>query len=227
MLQVCRELVELGAVVTSVARRGAPPESAGSWASSVTWKKADVLETDVAPLLAGAKAVISCVGALGSADDEKANGLANERIVAAAKKAGASRFAYVSVYPLVGEAGASLLPDYFRGKAEAEAAIRSAKFDQATIIRPTLVYGGDVFNISPPRVPTYWGTFVEAVLSSPPLRLLADLAAPVPALKVALLPPVDVDTTARALARIALGVAPSVSDVVGTDAIKSIAATTC
>ena len=44
------------------------------------------------------------------------------------------------------------------------------------------------------------GGFVETVLSAAPLRAVADLFSALPALKVALLPPVDVDTVARAIA---------------------------
>lgn len=219
--RVVRELVELGASVTSVSRSGTPVVG-DEWSQKVSWQKGDVLSDDIGSLLAGSDAVVSTVGALGSSDDEQANGLANERLVAAAKKAGVKRFAYVSVFPLVGDVAKDVFPQYLAGKAEAEAAIRSANFAQATILKPTLVYGGAVFNINPPRVPTFWGSFVEAVLSTPPLRLLAGVSPA--ALKVALLPPVDVDTTAKALAQVALGsYSSSEFDVVGTDEIKRVA----
>jgi len=228
--RVCKQLLDInpGTKVVAISRtRSEPPLWAAkmTWAKKVDWIAADALTADFAPLLEGASAVVSCIGALGSQDDEKINGQANVRLADAAAKANVQRFVYISVNPLVNEAAAGLgvLPEYFKGKREAEAAVK-ADFGpkSSTIVRPTLVYGGDVFNISPPRVPYYWGSFVETVLCSIPFRLLADLSAPVPALKVALLPPVDVDTCARAVAEAALGEGDG-GEIIGTDAIKTLA----
>lgn len=218
--RVCRELVARGATVTSISRRGKPPAGAGDWAKSVRWLAADVLEKDVSKLAAGSEAVVSCLGVILSGDDERGNGEANARVAAAATKVGAKRFAYVSVHPLVEDLGA--FEDYMAGKKRAEEAIRGAGFGQAVIVRPTLVYGGDAFALKPPRVPDFWGKFVEATLSTDVARAAAD-AMPIAPLKVALLPPVDVDTTARALALVALGYAPDAKDVVGRDEIKAVA----
>ena len=225
--RVCRELTRLSGVsVLAVSRiHDQPPSWAASepWAGNVKWVAADALKDDYGPLLEGATAVVSCLGTLGSADDRTGNGDANARLSAAAKKAGAKRFVYIGVNSLVGEIGMSVLPEYFAGKAAADTAITADFGSHATIFRPTLVYGGDVFNVNPPRVPAGYGGVIEGLLSSPPLRFLAEAFSPVPAIKVALLPPVYVDRMAAAVAVAALGGGPAGS-VEGRDAINAVAA---
>uniref|UniRef100_A0A7S3JZM2 NAD(P)-binding domain-containing protein n=1 Tax=Aureoumbra lagunensis TaxID=44058 RepID=A0A7S3JZM2_9STRA len=207
--------------VISVSRN--PKPASTTWSSQVRYVRGDALTDDLVAIFRSADAVISCVGALGSDDDARNNGETNERIALAAKQVGASRFAYVSVHPLVSDAASDIFPAYLAGKKRAEQAIRS-NFPDACIIRPTLIYGGDSFNVNPPRVPTGYGAFVDATLSSGPFRTIADAASPLPALKLALLPPVDNVTVGKALAIAALSDESPPRDVIGKDQIAQLAA---
>lgn len=135
----------------------------------------------------------------------------------AAAKANVARFVYISVHPDVEKvaSAAGLLPDYFKGKAEAEAAMRE-KYGNGntslTIIRPTFVYGGDDIGISPPRVPYAIGAWVDSFMSVPALpwgRAVAAVA------------PVDVTETARCAALAALDLGGS-GDITGHDEILGV-----
>ena len=75
--RVCEALVGAGATVVSVSKSGtAPEECAGeSWASAVTWKQTDLVAAsadDIAAAIAGADAVVSCVGVIGKAVQARA-----------------------------------------------------------------------------------------------------------------------------------------------------------
>ncbi|KAJ1445625.1 hypothetical protein M885DRAFT_453401, partial [Pelagophyceae sp. CCMP2097] len=159
---------------------------------------------EVARLSAGCVAVVSCVGAIGTPLDLQVNG-ATGLVAVAAKKAGVSKFVYVSVAPDVHAALGSVgaLQPYFEGKASSEAAISAAFGADATFLRPTFIYGGDAFNVNPPRVASAYGAFVEAALSTPLLRFAAGVSPGL--ISVALEPPVSVDAVAAAAAAAALG----------------------
>jgi hypothetical protein len=112
---------------------------------------------------------------------------------------------------------------YFDGKLVAEkAALDSVDGDASKVclIKPTFIYGGADFGLIPPRVNYEYGSGVEELLSLPPFKLLADVA---PGLvKVALRPPVCVDSVASACAKAAVdesgSVLPGVLD--GTNQIN-------
>eukprot|EP00438_Fugacium_kawagutii_P001341 Skav226325 [mRNA] locus=scaffold3301:656945:673205:- [translate_table: standard] len=84
-------LVAQGAKVVSLSRSGAPKLTA-PWVNEVSWQSGDVLSANLDPLMAGADAVISAIGTIGTADDETGNGATNEAAARAAKKAQAKRF---------------------------------------------------------------------------------------------------------------------------------------
>ena len=71
------------------------------------------------------------------------------------------------------------------------------------VIKPTFIYGGEVFALKPPRVTAAYGSGVEEVLSLAPIQALADAAPGL--IKVALRPPVSVEAVATACASAALG----------------------
>ncbi|OLQ00010.1 hypothetical protein AK812_SmicGene17359 [Symbiodinium microadriaticum] len=54
--RICQRLVAEGAQVTSISRTGGPPSKVGDWASSVAWKRKDVLTADLVPEMTGAAA---------------------------------------------------------------------------------------------------------------------------------------------------------------------------
>lgn len=217
--RICERLASAGANVVSVSRSGAPPPGAGSWATTVAWTKGDVLSMDLSSAMQGAEAVVSAIGALGSADDAAANGVTAERAMEAAAAIGAKRFVLVSATPLVKEAGiADFFPGYAEGKRRAEAAL--ASFPGTTLLlQPTFVFGGNEFSANPPRVAEWYGEKVETLLGTDFVRAVAQ-SSPA-ALRLALLPPNSVADVAGAAAAGAVGQA---SGVLAThDAIKSAA----
>jgi len=170
--------------------------------------------------------VVSCVGAVGF--DKQGlllgNGKANAEIATAAKAAGASRIAFCGVSKDVSGA-AGWLPGFFEGyftgkQQAAEAFTNAVGEDNACLVMPTFIYGGDDFGLFPPRVSAWYGGFVEDALSLPPCKFLADALPGL--LKVALRPPVAVEAVAAALSAQALGTA-SATTLDGTDAINAAA----
>eukprot|EP00638_Chattonella_subsalsa_P004181 CAMPEP_0117760118 /NCGR_PEP_ID=MMETSP0947-20121206/16407_1 /TAXON_ID=44440 /ORGANISM="Chattonella subsalsa, Strain CCMP2191" /LENGTH=255 /DNA_ID=CAMNT_0005580683 /DNA_START=210 /DNA_END=977 /DNA_ORIENTATION=- len=225
--RVCEVLAERGCSVTSVSRTGTIPSWAESkdWAEGVSWEQGNVLtdEAKVKALLKGCEAVVSTIGVIGfdNAILETGNGDANEQAVKIAKQAGVKKFVYVSVASAVEDAAGGVLAGYFDGKQRAEKAVKqSYPNEKSLIIKPSFIYGGDSFNVSPPRVPDGYGSFVESALSLGFVRSVASVS-PGP-LAVALSPPVSVKTVAAAAAAGALGLVQG-GKLDGTDDIKEAA----
>ena len=193
------------------------------WVAGVDWIKGDAVQDDLSELLAGAGAVVSCIGVIGGSDAsmQAGNGAANVAVVEQAAAAGVGKVVYVSVSKAVeGAVGQIALKGYFAGKKEAEDAINAAFPATAVVIAPTFIYGGTEFSATPPRVAEGYGRLVEGALSLPPTRFLAGLVPAV--LSLALQPPVSVNALATAAAGAALGrVKPGRLD--GTDAINAAA----
>ena len=241
--RVCEALASAGCRVVSVSRAGAPPRWAAEtpWAAGVEWIAADMLDDAAAPELGGLDAAVSCVGnvrpepgwaqfwGLHWDDDAKRreNGYVNERVVDAAARAGARKFAYVSVSNASQLAFGGALEGYIDGKIAAENAAR-ARFgaDNAVFVGPSLVYGGGRFAAA--------GALAAAALRSPPVRAyfavndalrglsaggkieVGDVAS------VFLAPPAPVEAVAAAVAAGALG-ATDATRVDGTDEIEALA----
>ncbi|KAG8462810.1 hypothetical protein KFE25_001583 [Diacronema lutheri] len=225
--RVCEQLVGLGVQVVSVSRGGRPTTAAsGGWADRVEWVAADASDARaLGELMRGADVAISAAGAIfgsGEAADRTNNAAPNVAAAAAAAAAGVRRFVLVSVSADVEPVTAPLVGGgYFRGKADAEAAVL-AQFppDRSLLIKPTFIYGGESFSLSPPRVSSAYGALVDGALSAPPSRALASVAPG--AVRLALLPPVSVDAVAAAAVAGALGLARGSVD--GHDAIVAAAA---
>uniref|UniRef100_A0A7S3LFR6 NAD(P)-binding domain-containing protein n=1 Tax=Amphora coffeiformis TaxID=265554 RepID=A0A7S3LFR6_9STRA len=165
------------------------------------------LAAQVEALAQGCTAVISTVGVIGTENDEMVNrgsGIA----ASAAKKAGVSRFSYISVAPEVREFGEGFdfLQSYMQGKAFSEASIQDEFGSSAsyTLIEPTFIYGGDKFALNPPRVASGYGQLIETLLSSAPFRAATNIA-PEGFIKIALEPPVSASSVAKAAVAGALG----------------------
>jgi uncharacterized protein YbjT (DUF2867 family) len=215
--RVVQQLRDKGISVTATSRDGRD----GTIAFDVTKEGIDV-EREMAGLAKGYTAVISCIGAIGTPDDgiiNAASGLAAK----GAKEAGVDRFVYISVAPEVKEfgKGIDLLEDYMKGKTFSQSAIAASFPTGATIIGPTFIYGGDSFNLNPPRVASFYGEFIEGLLSSGPVRGITSIA-PEGIIKIALEPPVSVETVAAAAVNGALGPAGYV-ELDTYDKIKSAA----
>ncbi|MFC3213231.1 complex I NDUFA9 subunit family protein [Novosphingobium panipatense] len=130
----------------------------------------------LAAVFAGSDVVVNLVGAFsGNLDAVQGKGL-NE-VAAAAKAAGVAAFVHVSA--LGADAGSDVA--YSRTKAEGEAAVR-AGFPEATIIRPSLMFGPD---------DRFLNTFAELISRLPALPVLAAGAR---------IQPVFVDDVAHAIA---------------------------
>lgn len=65
---------------------------------------------------------------------------------------------------------------YFKGKKRAEEAIAASFPSAGVIIKPTFIYGGNSFGLTPPRVSDGYGAGIDALLSSGPLRALAGIS---------------------------------------------------
>ncbi|KAL7500612.1 hypothetical protein ACHAWT_011244 [Skeletonema menzelii] len=215
--RVCKMLVDKGATVSSISKSGAPPKwfKDEEWTKQVEWKSADLLSSSDEALdaVVGAPdAVVSCVGAIGTDPSIllKGNGDANKAAFASAMRGGnLKRAAYVSVASEVDACKENWLPEffksYFEGKIVAEkAAVDSVGGDTSKVcfVKPTFIYGGDSFGINPPRVNFEYGAGVEELLFLPPFKIAADLTPGL--IKVALRPPVCVDSVAGACAKAAL-----------------------
>lgn len=88
------------------------------------------------------------------------------------------------------------------------------------LIEPTFIYGGGSFEVNPPRVPTFYGKFIDGLLSSSPFRAVDRVLSP-GFLKIALQPPVSVDAVAAAAVAGALGKTQPILD--SYDTIKEAA----
>jgi len=94
-------------------------------------------QADLAAAMRGADAVVNLVGAF-AGDLDALQGSGAGRIAAAAKAAGAGGFVHFSA---IGADPQSSIA-YARSKADGEAAVRAA-FPQATILRPSILFGPD------------------------------------------------------------------------------------
>lgn len=222
--RVVEALVARGAQVVSISRRGGPGDLASKpWSSKVEWVAGDLTGEDLSGVMKGASAVISCIGVIGGSDEYMlaGNGEANVKAVSEAKAAGVPKFVYVSVASIVADnVDGIALKGYFEGKRQAEAAITAAFPDSSVIVKPSFIYGGDAFVLAPPRVPAGYGSAIEGLLSSGPIKGLAGVSPGLIALTLA--PPVSVQSVANAAVAGALGDVPP-GKIDGTQAINSVA----
>ena len=214
--RVCKILVDKGASVTSVSKSGSAPKwcKDEEWTKSVQWKNADLLSGDNAALDAAVgnpTSVVSCVGVVGTDPDVLLDGNGNSNVAAfeSAKRGGKlQRVAYVSVSSEVDACKENWLPEffksYFEGKVMAEKAALDAVGDakKVCLVKPTFIYCGPDFGLLPPRVNYEYGSGVEELLFLPPFKILSDITPGL--IKVALRPPVSVDSVAAACAKAAL-----------------------
>lgn len=104
----------------------------------VAFTRVDITRpASLASALVGSNAVVNLVGAF-AGDLDAVQGVGAGRVAAAARTAGATAFVQISA---IG-ANAHSSVDYARTKAEGEAAVLAA-FPEATILRPSLLFGSD------------------------------------------------------------------------------------
>ena len=214
--RVCQILAEQGVTVRSISKSGTVPKWCrdADWTNQVTWSAVDLLNSTPEAVDAAMgetpDAVVSCVGVIGTDPEilKQGNGDANVAAFESAKRRGAKRAAFISVSSELLACREDFLPEfmgsYFDGKEAAELAAADAVGpDAVTILKPTFVYGGNSFGINPPRVTADYGAIIDQLLSLPPIQICADLLPGM--VKVALRPPVFVETLAGACAAAALG----------------------
>jgi len=215
--KVVAALRDLGVSTVATSRDGRDGTVALDFSTAL-----NVKET-VQKLAQGCTAVVSCVGTIGTENDELVNG-ATALAAAGAKAAGVQRFVYITVAPEVKDFAKNVdfLAGYMRGKTSSRNAVL-ANFPgtSSTLIEPTFIYGGGSFEINPPRVASFYGKLIEGLLSSSPIRAATNIA-PAGIIKIALEPPVPVEAVANAAVAGALGKgAPSILDTY--DKIKQAA----
>ena len=207
--EVVKKLKSLGLTVVATSRDGRDGTVAMDFTTT------NNVATTIEQLSKGCQSVISCVGAIGTEQDDLINS-ATGLAAAGAAAAGVDHFVYISVAPEVRAFAKNIdfLNNYMTGKAFSEQSIQTyfGKTGKSyTIIEPTFIYGGDAFNINPPRVANAYGNIVETILSSGPLRAAANIA-PEGFIKIALEPPVSATSVADACVAGALGKAPAILD---------------
>lgn len=165
----------------------------------------DDVKDSVQKLASGCSAVISCVGAIGTENDQTVNS-GTSLAALGAKAAGVDRFVYITVSPEVQDMSSniSFLQDYMSGKKLSRSTVLSTYNSGATLIEPTFIYGGDEFKLNPPRVAGFYGSFIEGLLSSGPIRAVEGVM-PDGFIKVALEPPLSAESIAKAAIAGALG----------------------
>lgn len=166
-------LVKAGYTVTSVSRSseenqmGRMQKFVGAPLGDVTYVQLDASTADLNAnnLLAGADAVISCVGIVPGGENQLAgNGAVNVRIAKAAKANGSPRFVYISVASALSDGpGKFIFGDYMKGKAEAEASVLE-QFGSANslVIKPAIIEGQGAPS-GPPAPPWIRAVDVNAV----------------------------------------------------------------
>ena len=204
---------------------GAPPGLTAPWASGVSYVRGDALDgASLATALAGASAVVSCIGGFGdNATMLRVNGDANVAAVAAASAAGVPRFVFVSVhqYNLPGFVTEQL--GYFCGKRDAERAVLSTYQATGAVLQPGFIYGDRLVGAATLPLGAV-GEPLERALkaaSEGPLGGVLKALAALPASDVVLAPPVAVDAVAAAAVRCATGGAAGVFDIAGINALAA------
>ena len=189
----------------------------------------DILQTDniadrVKELSTGCQAVVSCWGAIGTANDNAINS-ASGLAAMGAKASGVNRFVSFGIAPEVVQAasGVEFIQPYIQGKQFAKQSVQSLFGESGVIIEPTFVHGGDSFGVNPPRVAGFYGEFIEGILSSSPVRAVEGALPRGNIIQVALEPPISVDTVASAVVAAALGKIGSAVNLDTYDKIKGAA----
>lgn len=199
--RVVQKLQELGITVIGTSRSGRD----GTFALDFT-SNSPTLSQDMEQLAQGCDAVISCIGSIGTSTDGIVNA-GTGLMAVAAQYAKVSKFIYISVAPEVKafatNSNIGFLNDYMKGKSSSETAIVQAFPSSYTLIQPTFIYGGESYQINPPRVAENYGSIVESILSTKPLRSASQVLPGF--LGIALEPPINVKDVAAAAVASALG----------------------
>ncbi|KAG2444070.1 hypothetical protein HYH02_009013 [Chlamydomonas schloesseri] len=213
---VCQQAQNAGYSVLGLSRAGTPPLATGRWVDGVAWARGNALEPQsYLHHLEGADAVISCVGGFGSSEEQlRVNGAANVALIETARAVGVPRFVFVSAHIPNVPGIEALIGGYIRGKAAAEEALRTHYPGSGVALRPGVIYGDRAISTN---VTLHLGLLfkpLELLLQKMGPEAAAKMAA-VPLVGAAFVPPLPVETVARAAVRAAVDprVAAGVIDV--------------
>lgn len=198
--RVVKNLKDQGVDVVATSTNGRD----GTIAFDATKSGIDIA-AEIESLSKGCTAVISCIGSIGTPNDKAINA-ATGLAARGAKAAGVERFVYISVAPEVREfaQGIDFLKDYMAGKSFSQDSVESYfPSSKHVFIEPTFIHGGDSFSVNPPRVAGFYGEFIESILSSGLIRGVAGVTSGF--VKIALEPPVSVDSVSAAACNAATG----------------------
>ena len=167
------------------------------WADDVEWMHGDALQPACyIDKLRGALGAVSCIGGFGSnATMYKVCGEANIKVIETAASVNVPRFAFISVYHdtlpgFVKQIG------YFRGKMDAEAALQRSFGSSGVTVRPFFIHGMRHISESLGIPLQAIGIPLEKALSFVPNT--KQLATSIPLLGTGFVPPVKVESVARA-----------------------------
>lgn len=136
---------------------------------SIEYVSLDATQDDLAGVMKGASAVVSCVGIppWEKSTARAGNGLANQRIADAAKTADVDKFVYVSVATEFSSGpGKFLFGEYFKGKAEAAATVNKDFGEKAVFVMPGFIDGAPPGELRPPGPPGLAAISPEAVANA-------------------------------------------------------------
>jgi len=208
--RVCETAHKMGLHVISINRSGRPTWLKKPWANEVEWVHGDALQPACyIDKLRGALGAVSCVGGFGSnATMYRTCGEANIKVIETAAAVKVPRFAFVSVYHdtlpgFVKQIG------YFRGKIDAEAALQRCFGTSGVAIRPFFIHGTRHITESLGIPLQAIGVPLEKALSFIPSKQLANS---IPLLGTGLIPPVRVESVAKAA--VAAATDPAISQQV-------------
>lgn len=225
--EVVKEALKHNINVVSINRSGAPEDfsiPSGS-KGTIDWVKGDLLDVSDTwvTLLKGAKVAISCIGAIGMNHPlmEKVNGEANENAVKECKKAGITKYTYISAVEN-DNLPEFVLTGYYKGKHRAEKAIVEAFGNQGAILRPGFIYGNrhvklpSSFPIKSFNLPLWIAGIPFEYLFS--MSIFTAIRNALPSTKLLLAPPVS----NVAVAKVALAVLLDQIEVKAEDRVMSI-----
>jgi len=117
------------------------------------------------------------VGSIGTSDDEKVNSACGVAIIAARNSKNVSRFVSIGNPDRVRDFARNIGPlsGYVAGKESSERILEDIFGDDGCVIRPTFIYGGTEFGLTPPRVTSSVGNVVKMALSLEPFPTLSQI----------------------------------------------------
>jgi len=151
--------------------------------------------------------IVSTIGCIFTDnDDYKVNAASGQTATNTFKDISSKpKYIFISNSPRVRNA-CNIIPslnEYARGKEESEMLLEQTFGQNTCIIKPTFIYGGSKFGTKPPRLPSFLGEVIEAILGLYPIQWLSEVLPDI--LGVVLEAPVNVQAVSNAIVNEAIG----------------------